>query len=121
MLISVLSYLPGHPHSKKLGSLTRKLLISHIYDNHIKFEVSLHFWWIWPTVWYPKILRDQLTLSQPRGSNYAHQMILAPLIFRPSNSPVIESSDIQRMPQKLDKNLPSWLHYFVCFLKVDDF
>ena len=25
-------------------------IIIHIYDNHIKFEVSLHFWRIWPTV-----------------------------------------------------------------------
>ena len=37
-------------------SLTHKLLlfhaiITHIYDYHIKFEVSLHFWRIWPTVW----------------------------------------------------------------------
>ena len=37
------------------NKLTHKLLlfhaiITHIYDNHIMFEVSLHFWWIWPTV-----------------------------------------------------------------------
>ena len=25
-------------------------IITHIYDYHIKFEVSLHFWRIWPTV-----------------------------------------------------------------------
>jgi hypothetical protein len=25
-------------------------IITHIYDNHIKFEVNLHFWQIWPTV-----------------------------------------------------------------------
>ena len=40
---------------KKLDSLTHKLLpfhyiITHIYENHIKFEVSLHFWRIWPSV-----------------------------------------------------------------------
>ena len=29
--------------ANKLGSLTHKLLISHIYDNQIKFKVSLHF------------------------------------------------------------------------------
>ena len=28
-------------------------IITHIYDNHIKFEVSLDFWQIWPTVWHP--------------------------------------------------------------------
>ena len=27
-----------------------KTEINHINDNHIKFEVSLHFWGIWPTV-----------------------------------------------------------------------
>ena len=27
------------------------IIITHIHDNHIKFEVSLHFWQIWPTVW----------------------------------------------------------------------
>ena len=25
-------------------------MFSHTYENHIKFEVSLHFWQIWPTV-----------------------------------------------------------------------
>ena len=27
--------------------------------------------------WHPQILADQLTLSQPRGVDYAHQIILA--------------------------------------------
>ena len=26
------------------------IIITHIYDKHMKFEVSLHFWQIWPTV-----------------------------------------------------------------------
>ena len=30
--------------------LTKKMKINHITDNHIKFEVSLHFLGIWPTV-----------------------------------------------------------------------
>ena len=29
---------------------TNKAEINHIIENHIKFEVSLHFWGIWPTV-----------------------------------------------------------------------
>ena len=29
---------------------TNKTKINHIHDNHIKFEVSLNFWQIWPTV-----------------------------------------------------------------------
>ena len=49
--VSALPFFPGIHIAKKLGSLTHKLLICHIYDNYIKFEVSLHFWWIWPTVW----------------------------------------------------------------------
>ena len=33
--------------------------------------------------WHPRILADQLTLSQPqRGADYAHQMILAPPDFQ---------------------------------------
>ena len=36
-------------------SLTHKLpfhsIKNHIYENPIKFEVSLHFWRIWPSVW----------------------------------------------------------------------
>ena len=31
---------------------TNKNKINHISDNHIKFEVSLHFLAIWPTVWH---------------------------------------------------------------------
>ena len=30
---------------------TNKTKINHINDNHNKFEVSLHFLGIWPTVW----------------------------------------------------------------------
>ena len=30
---------------------TNKTEINHIIDNHIKFGVSLHFWWVWPTLW----------------------------------------------------------------------
>ena len=38
---------------------------------------------------HPQILANQLTLSQPRGADYAHQIILAPRIFRPSDGPDI--------------------------------
>ena len=31
--------------------------------------------------WHPQILADQLTLSQPDGADYAHQIILAPPDF----------------------------------------
>ena len=34
-------------------SQTNKTKINHINDNHIKFEVSLHFREIWPTVGRP--------------------------------------------------------------------
>ena len=53
-----------------------KTKIDHINDNCIKFEVSLHFLGIWPTVcrpWgHPQILADQSTLSQPGGTDYPH-------------------------------------------------
>jgi len=32
--------------------------------------------------WHPQILADQLTLFQPRGADYAHQIILAPPDFQ---------------------------------------
>ena len=35
---------------------TNKNKINHINDNHIKFEVSLHFWGIWTTVRHPQAL-----------------------------------------------------------------
>ena len=34
-------------------------IITHIYDNPIKFEVSLDFWRIWPTVWHPYFRTNQ--------------------------------------------------------------
>ena len=41
-----------------------------VYGNHIMFEVSLHFWWIWPTVrpanWYLILYRD-LTFASTIG------------------------------------------------------
>ena len=42
--------------------------MTHAFDS----EVSLHSWLLWPTVWHPQILADQLTLSQPGGADYAH-------------------------------------------------
>jgi hypothetical protein len=41
--------------------------------------------------WQPppfQILSDLLTPFQPRGADYAHQIILAPRIFRPYVGPV---------------------------------
>ena len=37
--------------------------------------------------WHPQILADQLTLSQPRGADYAHQIILAPTDFKTFRRP----------------------------------
>ena len=36
-----------------------KTKINHINDNHIEFEVSLHFWGIWPTVRQQKLAVDE--------------------------------------------------------------
>ena len=38
-------------------------------------------------LWHPQILTDQLTLSQPRGLNYAHQIVLAPPNFQTFRRP----------------------------------
>ena len=41
--------------------------------------------------WHKQILADQLTLSQPGGTDYAHLITtLHPRIFRPSDGPVLE-------------------------------
>ena len=37
--------------------------------------------------WHPQILADQLTLFQPRGADYAHQIILAPPDFQTFRRP----------------------------------
>ena len=37
--------------------------------------------------WHPQILAEQLTLSQPRGADYAHQIILAPPDFQTFRRP----------------------------------
>ena len=37
--------------------------------------------------WQPQILADQFTLSQPRGVDYAHQIILAPPDFQTFRRP----------------------------------
>ena len=37
--------------------------------------------------WHPQILADQLTLSQPRGEDYAHHIILAPPDFQTFRRP----------------------------------
>ena len=70
---------PGIRIAKKLGSLTHKLLICHIYDNYIKFEVSLRFGGIWPTarhapfqffLWlehYPVPKGNKVVVSQSRS------------------------------------------------------
>ena len=47
--------LEGMLSAKKLDKNSQITIVphanlTHIYDNHIKFKVSLHFWWIWPTV-----------------------------------------------------------------------
>jgi hypothetical protein len=36
----------------------------------------------------PHFLADQLTLSQPGGAHYPHQVLRAPGIFRPCDGPV---------------------------------
>ena len=62
--------------AKKLDSLTHKLLlfhalITHINDNHIKFEVTLHFWRIWPTV----RRSSRALLFFPRAFDYMYALL----------------------------------------------
>ena len=40
--------------------------------------------------WHPQVLADQLTLYQPRGADYAHQIKLVSRNFRPSDGPAIQ-------------------------------
>ena len=39
--------------------------------------------------WHPQILADQFTLYQPRGADYAHQIILAPPDFQTFRRPCL--------------------------------
>ena len=49
-------------------STNKQNQINHINDNYIKFEVSLHFGGIWPTVWQlVLILCNLLACRQPNG------------------------------------------------------
>ena len=41
--------------------------------------------------WQPRIMVHQLTLSQLRGADYAHQIIVAPPDFQPSYGPALTS------------------------------
>ena len=42
--------------------------------------------------WHPQISSDQLTLSQPRGADYAHQIILAPSDFQTFRQPCVDEN-----------------------------
>ena len=55
-----------------------------------------------------QILADHLTLSQPRGEDYAHQMILAPPNFQTFRQPCLSMSSANPMSVKVDKTL-LWL------------
>ena len=37
--------------------------------------------------WHPKVLADQLTLSQPMGTDYSHQIVMAPPGFQTFRRP----------------------------------
>ena len=54
--------------------------------------------------WYPQILADQLTLSQPRGTNYAHQIILATTDFQTFHRPWIIHTYYKMTISKLHKD-----------------
>ena len=43
-------------------------------------------------------LADQLTLYQPRGADYAHQMILAPLDFQTFRRPWVFTNNVRERP-----------------------
>ena len=47
--------------------------------------------------WQLQILADQLALSQPRGANYAHQIILAPPDFQTLRQPWLSDRHVERL------------------------
>ena len=57
--------------------------------------------------WHPQILPDQLTLSQPRGADYAHQTILATTDFQTFRRPceLTKNLIIQLRAEQLQKLL----------------
>ena len=54
---------------------TNKTKINHINDNHIKFEVSLHFWWIWPTVGHQAAMQSILESVTIKWCNFVSKHV----------------------------------------------
>ena len=76
-----------------------------VYINHLKeddfpphpkslviFTAGLSSLGVPGVPWHPHILADQLTLSQSRGADYSHQIILAPPDFQTFLRPCYENS-----------------------------
>ena len=50
--------------------------------------------------WHPQILTDNLTLSQPGGTDYAHQIILAPPDFQAFLRPCAGHALVREIPSE---------------------
>ena len=62
-LVSVTYLILRFPVAQNKFQQTNKNEINHINDNHIKFEVSLHFLGVWPTVCHGGAVRCDVRLA----------------------------------------------------------
>ena len=71
-LVSVSSLILRFAIVQNKSQQTNKTKINHINDNPIKFEVTLHFWGIWPTL----CRRDMAAMSYPDSSEKSFDFFL---------------------------------------------
>ena len=106
-----------------------KFFINCVFSSKITSGYCLSSLGVPGVPWHPHILADQVTLSQPRGTDYAHQIILAPPDFQTFRRPCIACvnayliiwncySSIQRQISEYVSNA-LLLFYLSCFLKFD--
>ena len=65
--------------------------------------------------WHPQILADQLTLSQPRGADYANQIILTPPDFQTFRRPWLRENNRESIVSKFscEMMLPKRRRFFL--------
>jgi hypothetical protein len=116
-----------------LCKITNKTKKTDINDNHIKFEVSLHFWLVWPMVRWPPQCRWWPTTASASSSSTPRLLVFfashpslnthscnrRPFTFRlcalrSPKKPVLFQNKFIMQPRKHEKKHPQKLFMFVC-------
>ena len=115
--------------------LTNKIKITHINDNHINFEVSLHFLGIWPTVrrliskadviwrvfffsWISDLSRNKLTELPQECTDYfsLERLVLYHNTIRSIPDSIVYLQSLQFLD--LSRNQLSYLPISICELPL---